>query len=185
MSSNAETVTAEFADLPDTARLWVFGASRPLADTEEAKLLSQVEAFLEGWKAHGHPMAAAHEWRERRFLLVAADDRVTTPSGCSIDALVRRLRDLERELEISLVGSAPVWFRDGDGLRRVGRSEFKRLAVAGDVTADTVVYDMSVTRLGALREGRWKTRAGSSWHARYLPGDSDPRDAPARDALDE
>ncbi len=156
--------------LPDSARLWVFGASRPLTAGEESRLLNEVEGFLGQWKAHGHPLAAAHEWRQGRFLLVAVDDTVSAPSGCSIDALVRRLRELEQEMELSLVGSAPVWYRTGDEIHRVSRPEFKRLAGAGEITADTVVYDLSLTRLSELREGRWETRAGQSWHARYLPG---------------
>lgn len=157
------------ARLPESARMWLFGADRELEPAEERRLLGEVEAFLDRWKAHGHEMAAAFEWREGRFLIVGADDRVTVPSGCSIDALVRRLRDLERELEVALVGSAPVWYRDGSGIRRVSRARFRELAADGAVDAETTVYDMSLTRLSQLREGRWKLPAGESWHARYLP----------------
>ena len=156
--------------LPDTARLWIFGASRDLTPSEEARLLAEVDAFLDGWKAHGHPLAAARDWRYGRFLLVGVDDGVTPPSGCSIDALVRRLKGLEREIEVSLVGSAPVWFRDNGEIRRVSRPDFKALAREGRVDGDTVVFDLSLTRLEELRAGRWELPARSSWHARYLPG---------------
>lgn len=155
--------------LPDTSRLWIFGSSRPLSDDETGRLLAEVDAFLEGWKAHGHELAAAREWRYGRFLLVAVDDRVSAPSGCSIDALVRRLREMERELELTLVGSAPVWYRDAEGIARVSRSEFRDQAAQGRITPETTVFDLSVTRLGELREGRWETRADRSWHRRYLP----------------
>ncbi len=157
--------------LPDSARLWVFGTSRPLETHEEARLLEEVDGFLEGWKAHGHPLAAAKEWRYGRFLLVAVDERVTPPSGCSIDALVRRLRQLESELSVELVGSAPVWFREGgtDGPpRRVSRVEFKEAVADGRVTDETVVFDLAITRLGDLRAGRWELSAGESWHRTYL-----------------
>jgi hypothetical protein len=159
---------APLGALPNSARLWVFGASRPLAPGEEARLLAEVDGFLEGWKAHGHPLAAARDWRYGRFLLVAVDDRVTPPSGCSIDALVRRLKGLEEEFDVDLVGSAPIWFRDGDEIRRVSRPDFKALARDGEVDAETVVFDLSLTRLDALRAGKWETRAAESWHRRYL-----------------
>jgi hypothetical protein len=158
--------------LPASARLWVFGVSRALSGDEEARLLEAVDGFLEGWKAHGHPLAAAREWRYGRFLLVGVDERVEPPSGCSIDALIRSLRELEQELDAEMVGGAPVWFREGgpDGeIHRISRADFKAAAAEGRITPETPVFDLSLTRLGELREGRWELPAGESWHRRYLP----------------
>jgi hypothetical protein len=160
-----------FEGLPDSSRLWIFGVSRALSPAEEDRLLSAVDAFLDGWKAHGHPLAAAREWRHGRFLLVAVDDRVAPPSGCSIDALVRVLRELEGPLDAEIVGGAPVWFREGgeEGPpRRTSREEFREAARQGTVGPETVVFDLSLTRLEELRAGAWERRARESWHARYL-----------------
>jgi hypothetical protein len=157
--------------LPDSARLWTFGVSRPLSEAERGRLLETVDGFLEGWQAHGHPLAAAREWRHERFLLVGVDERVEPPSGCSIDALVRALRGLEEELGVEMVGGAPVWFREegpGGGVRRVSRPDFKAAAAEGRITSETPVFDLSITRLAELREGLWELPAGESWHRRYL-----------------
>ncbi|MEX2531473.1 MAG: hypothetical protein WD960_11935 [Gemmatimonadota bacterium] len=163
-----------FAALPDTARLWCFGVSRELEPDEEGRLLDAVDRFLAGWKAHGHPLAASRDWREGRFLLVATDDRITPPSGCSIDALVRGLRELEQDLGMEMVGGGPVWFRQGGGdggVRRVSRAEFKTAAREGVVGPETIVFDLALTRVGELREGRWERPARNSWHARLMvPG---------------
>ncbi len=160
-----------FPHLPDSARLWIFGVSRPLDAREEERILNEVDAFLENWKAHGHPLAAAKEWRLGRFLFVAVDERVTPPSGCSIDALIRALTKLEDELSLELVGGAPVWYREGgeEGpLRRVSRAEFKEEAARGRVSGETVVFDLSLTRVGELRAGKWELPARESWHGSYL-----------------
>ena len=160
-----------FPDLPDTARLWTFGVSRPLEPREEDRLLSAVDAFLDEWKAHGLPLAAAREWLYDRFLLVGVDDAVTPPSGCSIDALVRTLGEIEQELGLEIVGSAPIWYwKDGE-LRRVSRARFREEAAGGAVTADTVVFDPSVTRVGELRAGKWELPVERSWHRSYLPSE--------------
>lgn len=172
MTDDSTSTTGALAGLPDSARLWTFGVSRPLSREEEARLLKEVDDFLQVWQAHGKALAAARDWRHDRFLLVAVDERVTPPSGCSIDALVRRLTELERELELEIVGGAPVWYREGgvDGpVRRVSRKEFKQAATAGTVTPETVVFDPALTRLGDLRAGRWERSAGEGWHARLLP----------------
>ena len=44
---------------PDTSRVWVFGAERELTRAEARALFDAVDAFLEGWAAHGVPLRAA------------------------------------------------------------------------------------------------------------------------------
>lgn len=170
-TQNAQT---SLEALPDEARLWIFGADRPLDGAEEARLLETVDRFLGQWHAHGRPLAAAREWRYGRFLLVGVDERVTPPSGCSIDALVRELKALERGLDVTLVDGGAVWYREGgpDGpVRRTDRAGFQALVDRGVVGPGTVVLDGSLTRLGDLREGRWERAARDGWHARvFFPG---------------
>jgi hypothetical protein len=168
---SARAATSElFPNLPDSARLWGFGVSRSLLEEEERRLLDEVDAFLDRWRAHGHPLAAAREWLYGRFLLVGVDDTVTPPSGCSIDALVRRLREIEEDMGLQIVGAAPIWYRDpseGEPVR-VSRAEFKDMVAAGALKEDTIVFDLSLTRVGEVREGKWEAPAGRSWHRRYF-----------------
>ncbi len=153
--------------MPDDARAWIFGSSRPLSEAEEAELVAEVEAFLDDWRAHGYPLTCAGEWRYGRFLIVAVDERTAPPSGCSIDAMVGTLKSLGRRLDVNMVDNAPVWYRAADGsLQRVPRAEFAAAGADGRVGKDTVVFDNTVTRLGQIRAGEWERTAGSSWHGR-------------------
>lgn len=172
-ASSPRAASPPFRSLPDSARLWCFGVSRDLAPEEERRLLDTVDRFLAGWKAHGHPLAASRDWRLGRFLLVATDESVTPPSGCSIDALVRGLREVEREFGVEMVGGGPVWYREGgtDGpVRRVSRAEFRAAAHEGVIGPNTIVFDLSLTRIGELRAGRWELPARDSWHVRLMGG---------------
>jgi len=160
---------AEFKGMPDASRIWIFGASRPLDEGEEALLLGRVDDFLSMWAAHGHPLAAGRAWVEKRFLIVAVDDTVTPPSGCSTDSLIRELRRLETEIEVQIVGNAPVWFRGSDGkVVRVTRREFRDLAQKSAIDLDTMVFDLSLTRLEDLRTGRFEGPARDRWHRRLF-----------------
>ncbi|MEZ4414308.1 MAG: hypothetical protein R3E10_00995 [Gemmatimonadota bacterium] len=156
-----------WASMPDSSRLWAFGTDRPLTAAEERRLLEVVDGFLDDWRAHGHPLRAARDWREGRFLLVAVDQASEPPSGCSIDALVRTLKSLEDELALGLVDHAAVWFRDSAGaVIRVSRSELKNRIGEGVVGSRTPVFDLTVTRLGqVLREGL-EREAASTWVGR-------------------
>lgn len=155
---------ASFDALPGDARIWIFAADRPLEPGERERITGAVDGFLETWNAHGTPLRGAREWRYDRFLLVGVDESAAPPSGCSIDALVRVFKELERELDVALLDRSPVWYRDGGRIECVSRSEFRELASSGAVGPETVVFNGSVTRMDELREGGWELLAGESWH---------------------
>lgn len=156
-----------FESLPDHGRLWVFPARSPLTGSEQDACLAAVDEFLEGWAAHGAPLRSSRDLLERQFLVVGVDVDAEAPSGCSIDALVNRLRALGAELGTSLIDHAPVWFRDASGeVRSVTRAEFRAMAGRGDVGPDTHVFDTSLTRIDQLRAGALERSASETWHGR-------------------
>lgn len=148
--------------LSNDAYVWIFGISPSLDAEKSDALLGQVNSFLENWAAHGTPIPGAAEVREGSFLVVAADEQ-REKSGCSIDRMFGTLRQLERELGVAILDSNRVFFRDDDGVRAVGRSEFSNAA-----TAETPVFDVTVERLGDVRQGSWVKPAAQSWHRQLL-----------------
>ena len=153
-----------FKQLPDDARLWIFTAGRELDAGEEDRLLSEVDSFLPAWTAHRVELEAARDWRYGRFLFVAVDESAVGASGCSIDALVRFLKSIGDRLGVVMVDNAPVLYRDGGEIKRVTRPEFRELAENGAVTAGTVVFNNTLTRVGELRNSSWEVPASESWH---------------------
>ena len=153
-----------FEALPNESRLWVFGVERALAQNEEETFLQAVDRFLENWVAHGAPLRCGRDWKRSRFLLIAVDEASMPPSGCSIDAMVRVLKDQEREMGVGIVDNSPVWFLEDGEIRGLSRKDFRDLARSGGVGPDTVVFDNTVTRLGEARSGCWERPASESWH---------------------
>lgn len=158
-----------FADLPDHAHLWVFPASRRLSREELEELGGATDQFLAQWTAHSVPLSTGREIRDDQFVLVAVDESAAGASGCSIDALVRFIRDQEKPLGVVFTDNAPVYYREaGGGVRRVSRAEFQELVKRGTVGPDTVVFDNTVQTVGALRAGKWERPAAQSWHGALL-----------------
>ena len=156
-----------FHQLPDDARLWVFAAARPLDEAQQSALLSHVDAFIHRWAAHEAPVVGGRELRDGRFLLVGADERATGVSGCSIDTLFRTLGELETRTGVPLRDSSLVFWRDADGqVQSAPRPGFRERVRAGEVNADTSVFDNTVGSVGDLRGGRWELAMRDSWHGR-------------------
>ena len=152
-----------FENLPDASRVWVFGSDRPLNEEGTTALLKGIEEHLVDWKAHGEPLTVGSQLRDNRFLVVAVDQSTAGASGCSIDGLFRVLQRLEATVGASLVGGGKVFYRDSQAqVQSTTRDRIPELVQAGTLTKDTVVFDTSLTDLGAFRAG-FEKRAKESW----------------------
>jgi hypothetical protein len=158
-----------FSSLAPESRLWIFAAERALTPDEQTRVLAVVDEFLDQWRAHGRPLAAARDLRYGQFLLVGVDESAEGASGCSVDGMTRTLAALERQMGVEMLSHAPVLYRSAEGVVRVPRPTFGERAKAGEVTPDTIVFDNSLTRVGDLAH-KWEVPASASWHGKAFFG---------------
>jgi hypothetical protein len=157
-----------FESLPDASRVWVFGSDRPLTEEGTTTLLKGIDEHLNQWKAHGEPLTVGSQLRDNRFLVVAVDQSTAGATGCSIDGLFRVLQGLEAKIGASLVGGGRVFYRDHHAeVQGTTRDQIAGLVQSGAITDDTVVFDTSLTDLGAFRSG-FEKRAKASWIAQLM-----------------
>ena len=153
----------ELERLGDDARVWIFGISPRLDGGRQEEVLRRVDTFLDGWAAHGAPIASGRAIVEDSFLLVAVDKQSET-SGCSIDKMFGLLKALERDLGVAILDANRIFVRHGDGhVDAITREEFR---ASGD--KHTHVFDTNAERLGEIRNGTWERPAEKSWHAQLL-----------------
>lgn len=158
------------SSLPDESNLWIYASDRSLRPEEKERLDRFMTRFLDQWESHGHTVTGGYEIREGRFLLVAGRIPDARISGCGIDESVRVLDRIADELGFDWLPSLHVFFRSEDGsVRAVSRSKFEELARAGDVHAETPVFDVALDDLGTLRRTGLERPAGESWHAAVFP----------------
>lgn len=158
-----------FQELPDSARLWIFPADRPLSPEEADRVTRRVENGLRDWAAHGSPVFWAQRLERDQFLMIGVDETRTGLTGCSIDQAVREIKSLETEMKLSFLDNARVFYREGDTVRKATRGEFRRLAEEGEVTSETPVFNNIITTVGELRGKLWEVPLQASWHARAFP----------------
>ena len=158
-----------FTDLPDDARLWVFAASEPLKGDKAQQMLAVVDTWLSDWKAHGEPLTCGRDWRDERFLAIGVDQSTAGASGCSIDALFKVFQKVQSSTGTTMLVGGRVFYRDREGrIETSDRNSFSARAASGEVDADTIVFDTSVTSAAAYRTS-FTRRAGDSWHRELLP----------------
>ena len=156
-----------FDHLPPRARVWIYQASRPLTEVELVPLLPRLAAFAEEWTSHGRQLAASAQFLHQQFLVIGLDEEVAGASGCSIDASVRFVRELEQQLGIDLLEKSRMAFLTEGQLRLLNRRELREAIAAGQITADTLYFNNTLNTKGELVH-QWPAPAGQTWLAVYF-----------------
>ncbi|RZK90494.1 MAG: hypothetical protein EOO62_34985 [Hymenobacter sp.] len=156
-----------FDHLPPQARVWIYQASRPLLEEELMPLLPRLAAFAEEWTSHGRQLAASAQFLHRQFLVIGLNEAVAGASGCSIDASVRFVRELEHHLDIDLLEKSRMAFLTDGRLQLLNRRELRAAVVAGQVTASTLYFNNTLTTKAEL-DVQWPAPAGDTWLASYF-----------------
>ncbi|MDJ0645440.1 MAG: ABC transporter ATPase [Flavobacteriaceae bacterium] len=157
----------DFKDLSDNSRVWIYQSGRQFTSEEIKKVSERLQEFIRGWKAHGADLKASFQIKYNQFIILAVDENHGGATGCSIDASVHTIQELEKELDVDLMNKMKVSFKDGENINTVSMQHFKEFAKQDKIKADTLVFNNMVTSKAEF-ESAWEVAASQSWHARFL-----------------
>lgn len=157
----------EFKALPGTSRVWIYQASRSLAENELSEIEEGLKDFLKDWTAHGANLKAAFEIKYKRFIVIALDQKLNVASGCSIDASVHYIQSLEKKYDIDLLDKMNVSYKQGEYIAYKPLIDFKKMVKQKAVSLKTIVFNNLVATKGEYEEF-WEVPAAESWHARFM-----------------
>ena len=156
-----------FDQLPPKARVWIYQASRPLTEAEITAVEPDLAHFAEDWTSHGRTLHAAAEFRHRQFLVIGLDEGVAGASGCSIDASVRFVAQLEQHLGVALLEKSRLAFVQDEAVHLLPRGELKAAVAAGTLAPATLYFDNTLATKNEL-DTQWPRPASQTWLARYF-----------------
>lgn len=156
-----------FDTLPDDGRIWIYQANRKLSDDEVGEISHALQEFVTGWAAHGTPLEASFELRYNRFIIIGINQATQPATGCSIDASVQFIKELEKKYNIDLLDKMNVTFRLGEHIAHKPLIDFKKMAKEKAVSGNTIVFNNLVNNVGEYKEF-WEVPAEESWHSRFF-----------------
>ncbi|MGB3145504.1 MAG: ABC transporter ATPase [Maribacter sp.] len=157
----------DFNTLPESARVWIYQASRSFNEQELLQLQDELDSFLKTWTAHGNELQAGYEIRYKRFIVIGLDQSNQGATGCSIDASVRYIQELEKKYDVLLLDKMNVSYKQGEFVAYKTLIDFKAMAKQKAVSKNTIVFNNLVTNKGEYLE-HWEVPASESWHSRFL-----------------
>lgn len=150
------------------SRLWIFQADRFMTETEVATINASLKEFVQGWASHGNELYGDFKVENELFILVAADESKSPTSGCSIDALTRKIKELGEQLNIDFFNRLNIAYEEpSTEIKVISMLEFKNLMSSDTITRQTTVYNNLVETVADL-DSNWRTTVGESWHKNLL-----------------
>jgi hypothetical protein len=133
-----------FTEFPDQSKIWLYQSDRALSKDEITKLENDLGTFVEGWAAHGSKLWAGAKVLNPYFAVVAVNDALVPPSGCSVDASVHKMKDLGLEMGINFFDRMKVTIQEGEEKKQIHFSEL-------DNHQEAMIFDPLISTLGELR----------------------------------
>ena len=156
-----------FKSLPETSRVWIYQCNRSFSEVELEELRISLDTFITQWTAHGADLKAGYEIRYNRFIILALDQSLNGASGCSIDASVHFIQELEKKYEVDLLDKMNVSYKQGEYVAYKPLADFKKMAKQNAVSGKTIVFNNLVTSISEYQE-HWEVPASESWHSRFI-----------------
>lgn len=156
-----------FENLPEESKVWIYQSNRKFSDDEVADIDEQLKLFLDNWSAHGKALEASYIIKYNRFIIIAVNQEVQVATGCSIDASVQFIQNLEQKYGVDLLDKMNVTFKQGEFITFKTLIEFKKLAKDKSVSENTIVFNNLVNSIEEMNEF-WEIPALESWHGRFF-----------------
>ena len=157
----------EFNTLPEHSKIWIYQSNRRFTEEELGLVSDKTKVFLEQWAAHGTGLQAGFELKYERFIVIAVNQNEQSATGCSIDASVRFIQELEEEFSVELLDKMNVAFKQGDFVNFKTLLDFKKMAKSGAIGKKTIVFNNLVTNIEEYNDN-WEVPAQESWHSRFF-----------------
>lgn len=157
----------DFDTLPEESRVWIYQANRSFSENELKEITSKLDAFINSWTAHGKDLQSGYKIVYKRFIVIALNQNLNIATGCSIDASVAFIQQLEKDYNVDLMDKMNVSYKQGEFVAHKSLIDFKKMAKQKAVSKNTIVFNNLVTNIAEFKEN-WEVPASESWHSRFL-----------------
>jgi len=145
------------------SRVWVYQSNREFSASEVTEIQEKLNAFTAEWQAHGHQLKAKAEIIHNFFIVITVDETASNVTGCSIDASVRVLKEIETQYNLDLFNRFNMAYMVDNKVFSLNKEDFETLVSIKKITPDTIVFNNMVQTLEEF-ETKWQVPFAQSWH---------------------
>ena len=156
-----------FNTLPEESRVWIYQANRSFTELELDEIQNKLDTFIENWTAHGSDLQSGYTIKYKRFIIIGLNQNLNAATGCSIDASVHFIQQLEKDYNVDLMDKMNVSYKQGEYVAYKTLTDFRKMAKDKAISKNTIVFNNLVTNVAEFNEN-WEVPASESWHSRFI-----------------
>ena len=157
----------DFKNIPDDSRIWIYQSSKDLSDSDIKIIDNKTTLFLENWKAHGNELQASYLIKERRFLIIAVNERFNPIGGCSIDYSLQLVNDISTTINLDLLDRLSVNFRLDNNIKSISLRDLKNKIKNKSFSPETIIFNTTVKTKKELSSD-FELKISSSWLSKFF-----------------
>ncbi|WP_242204279.1 ABC transporter ATPase [Aestuariivivens insulae] len=157
----------DFNTLPEESRVWIYQSNRSFTEQEIEEIKLKLNTFIENWTAHGSDLQSGYIIKYKRFIVIGLNQNLNKATGCSIDASVNFIQQLEKDYNVDLMDKMNVSYKQGQFIAYKSLTDFKQMAKDKAVSKNTIVFNNLVTNIAEFNDN-WEVPASESWHSRFI-----------------
>lgn len=149
------------------SKVWIYQSNRPFTADEVPAIQQKLNDFTSQWKAHGHQLKAKADILHDFFIIFVVDEAAAGVTGCSIDASVRVIKDIEQAHNVDLFDRFNIAYKVDDKVIVTNKEDFETLVNIKAVGPKTIVFNNLVQTVQEL-ETKWEIPFEQSWHSKVF-----------------
>ena len=147
------------------SRLWIFQSLSLLTNHEKEIISNKLNNFFDNWDAHGKSLKSSSFFVYSNFLIVLVDSNKVSATGCAIDKLFNKIKDIGTKLNKSLINNNFIAykFNNSESIYFLNLFDFRK-NIKDKLILDCVVFDNSISTIEQLKSSwiidleEWKNK---------------------------
>jgi hypothetical protein len=157
----------DFKNIPDDSRVWIYQSNRDFSDSEIKIINNKTALFLDNWKAHGNELQASYLIKERRFLVIAVNEKFNPIGGCSIDYSLQLVNDISTTINLDLLDRLSVNYISENKIKSISLRDLKNKIKNRSFSPETIIFNTTVKTKKELSSD-FELKISSSWLSKFF-----------------
>ena len=157
----------DFKIVPEDSRLWIYQSNKDFTISDIKIIEEKTTLFLDNWKAHGKDLQASYLIKDKRFLVIAVNEKFNPIGGCSIDYSLQLVRDISDTININLLDRLTVNYRSANQIVSINLSDLKNKIKNGSISPETIIFNTNVKTKKELSND-FEIKITSSWLSKFI-----------------
>ena len=139
--------------LDPNSRIWIFSSTNTLSELEKKHINKEFFKFQLSWEAHGKKIESNSYIIKSHFIFIIVNNNFASPTGCSIDKLYNKIKEIGNELNLNFLSADQIPFKRNNLSKKIEFLKFikfKNYIKNNHLNDECIIYDNSINILSQL-----------------------------------